>query len=473
MRKVEKVFRGFLYVLPVVLYFSYYPVISLGSNETMNFEFSLPLLWLVAFDLFSFGLFFKDKLWKSLGKKWVWLLFPGFLSLSVLWSPNKIRGILTVGILWLIYFAVFSFYEYREILFNKDFRKKFLRVFFISSLAICFWCFLQCILDLAGVARGTTLMCEGCTYKSFGFPHPNGLAIEPQFMGNLLLAPVLVSLCMIISKKDEKVFSKWVIYVLFFVFSVTLFLTFSRGAIYAMIIGVAGLMIYEIVKSRKAKVLIIPCISILAFLFTLNLQGIFAQVSKTNDTYLSGISKVIEQLSLGIIKMPKNDENKIFEHNVMFEKDNVMISDDEVIINEEAIFDGYVEESTNVRLELSRVAIEAWASDAKIFFVGTGIGGAGISLYEKGLIEWPKEIIQNEYINILLETGIIGFSLFILTIILLIRFMAKKVNAPLLISLVVAYGVTLLFFSGLVNVLHIYLLSSVFSGMEMRKKLVS
>ena len=140
---------------------------------------------------------------------------------------------------------------------------------------------------------------------------------------------------------------------------------------------------------------------------------------------------------------------------------------------EESVFDGYVEESTNVRLELSRVAIEAWASDIKIFFVGTGIGGAGISLYEKGLIEWSKEIIQNEYVNILLETGIIGFSLFVLTIVLLIRFIVKKTNAPLLVSLIVAYGVTLLFFSGLVNVLHIYLLSSVFSGMEMRKKLVS
>ena len=281
MRKVEKVFRGFLYVLPAILYFSYYPVISLGSDGTMNFELSLPLLWLVVFDLFSFGLFFKDKLWKSLGKKWGWLLFPSFLSLSILWSPNKIRGILTAGILWLIYFAVFSFYEYREILLNKDFRKRFLRVFFISSLVVCFWCLLQCVLDLAGVTREATLMCEGCTYKTFGFPHPNGLAIEPQFMGNLLLAPAIMAGWMAL-RNPRKI-------LLLVVFTSTLFLTFSRGAIYAFILAMVVLTVWEIWKTKKWRAMILWLVVILSFVFTLNLQGIFAQVSKTNDTYLSGI----------------------------------------------------------------------------------------------------------------------------------------------------------------------------------------
>ena len=110
----------------------------------MNFELSLPLLWLVVFDLFSFGLFFKDKLWKSLGKKWVWLLFPSFLSLSILWSPNKIRGILT---------GIFTFLKMRN---------------YISGSIINWW-------PIFGILSGVTLFVSGI-YKyrkmSFGFVIP-------------------------------------------------------------------------------------------------------------------------------------------------------------------------------------------------------------------------------------------------------------------------------------------------------------
>lgn len=54
MKKLNRILRGLIYVLPAVLFFSYYPVISLGSSETMNFELSLPILWLLVFDSIGF-----------------------------------------------------------------------------------------------------------------------------------------------------------------------------------------------------------------------------------------------------------------------------------------------------------------------------------------------------------------------------------------------------------------------------------
>ena len=50
MKKLNRFIRALIYTLPVVLFFSYYPVIGLGASETMNFELSLPLLWLIVFD---------------------------------------------------------------------------------------------------------------------------------------------------------------------------------------------------------------------------------------------------------------------------------------------------------------------------------------------------------------------------------------------------------------------------------------
>ena len=45
------IFRAMIYILPGVLFFSYQPLISLGTSESMNFELSLPLVWLVVFDI--------------------------------------------------------------------------------------------------------------------------------------------------------------------------------------------------------------------------------------------------------------------------------------------------------------------------------------------------------------------------------------------------------------------------------------
>ena len=50
---LTKIIWALVYALPVVLFFSYYPIISFGSSDSMNFELSLPLIWLVFFDLLT------------------------------------------------------------------------------------------------------------------------------------------------------------------------------------------------------------------------------------------------------------------------------------------------------------------------------------------------------------------------------------------------------------------------------------
>ena len=102
---MKKLFKLFILVLPLILFFSYYPIIGLGADESMNFELSLPLIWLVLFDILVFIMMIRGKiLFRGLKGKWIWLVFPIYLTVSVLWSLNSLRGFLTVGILWLIYF---------------------------------------------------------------------------------------------------------------------------------------------------------------------------------------------------------------------------------------------------------------------------------------------------------------------------------------------------------------------------------
>ena len=385
----------------------------------------------------------------------LWWLFPLFATLSICWSLNPLRGLLTVGVMWLLFFAVISFWELRENL-DAKFWKIFWRWFFGSALFVCAWCVVQCILDVNGVSQEASLLCDGCVSQMFGFPHPNGFSIEPQFMGNLLIAPVFVSLYF--SCKNKKYL--W----LFFIFAATLFLTFSRGAIYACVVGLIFLFSFAIARAKKSDVkkvflntLKALGVFMLAFLFTLNLQGILAASSPTSDTYADGVAKVLNHLSLGIVDV-RGGENTLEGTSEPVENSITSVENSEE--KTEAVFDGYVVESTDTRVRLSKAALEVWKKDFKTVAFGVGMGGAGQALYNNGFSPAPKEIVQNEYIEVLLETGLIGVSLFILMIILVIKTVLKnRRSAGLILSLIVAYAVTLLFFSGLPNALQVVLLS--------------
>ena len=452
----------------------------------MNFELSLPLIWLFLFSLLSlkdFYLYLKSlpKTLKSLSFSKVptfffsVFLFSLYFSLSILWSPNKLRGILTAGILWCILISLLGVVS----LFKSGSIKTSLlkKIFLLSSVFVCLICWLQCFLDVFGVPRETTLLCLGCTSRIFGFPHPSGFAIEPQFMGNLLLAPTFYALYLFLTEQNLKNRTLKSLPTLLFLFSSTLFLTFSRGAIYAFGVGFLFFVGYNLIKKLiSLKSLLRPtALLVLAFLFTLSFQGIFSELSSTNDTFSSGVAKSLNQLSLGLIDFREKPLDSETPDSVSTEEsaeeptektdlpeDNTSPEETENL----SVFDGYVAESTNFRLSLNVSALSASLDSPLNFFFGYGLGSAGTVLYEKSFTSHPKEIVQNEYFSLLLETGLLGILLFLLVIVVFFTTIIKTSPTPLakpfLFSLTLAYLITLSFFSGFPNALHLYLLPPLF-----------
>ena len=443
------------------MYFSYHPVITLGTSDKLNLEISLALIWLVVFDVFMGWLLVRERKIKEIFRKWPALLFLGFLGLSIIWSGNPLRGALVTGVLGLIYIAGYGMYIFRDLIWGKEFRKKFWRVFYGAALVAVGWCVLQCVLDIMGVGREYTLLCQGCTYKMFGFPHPNGMAIEPQFMGNLLLAPTLMMGWRILQSKEKKARRD---YVIFMILVMGVFLTFSRGAIYGMAIGLGLEAGYIGIKEKSWRGMKILGAVVLSFLVVLNLQGVMTQASRTNDTYRDGVEKVLNQLSLGLIKTrgEETKEKASEEKNHQGTEQEKSPGEAKQNEGEEAVFDGYVEESTETRLTLSESAMKVWRENLGTILFGVGIGGAGQALYEQGLSPAPKNIVQNQYVSLLLETGLVGVGLLGLCLWLFIREAKKSKMAALLYILMIVYGITVCFFSGLPNVLHIYLLMPLF-----------
>ena len=112
-------------------------------------------------------------------------------------------------------------------------------------------------------------------------------------------------------------------------------------------------------------------------------------------------------------------------------------------------------------MQLTGAAIKTWAKDPATILFGVGVGGAGQAMYDAGNTDWPKEIVQNEYVSLLLETGLVGIAILALTGVVVFNSLKKSKHFELISTVLVGYGITLLFFAGLPNAIHLYLIPAI------------
>ena len=216
-----------------------------------------------------------------------------------------------------------------------------------------------------------------------------------------------------------------------------------------------------------------------------------SEFGPTSDTFMGGVSRSISQMTLGRIKIPlpeaKNSPVTSNESSSLPPNDNVSTN---ASTNSSAnststapLFDGYITESTDIRVKLSKMGLQLATSHPKQFFFGSGLGSSGVALYQMfPELGSTKEITQNQYVAILVETGFIGILIIFCSgacVIYLCYFRQKakkwssRSNTKNLditnsirsitpaklyfASLILAYAASVCFFSGLPNALHIYL----------------
>ena len=453
--------------LPAILFYSYHPLIPLGETSFMHLELSLPLLWLATISLLALPRL--PEFFKNSPKTLLFALsvVPCYTFLSLLWSANPLRTFLSAGVLACLSLTILS------LIHTKIDFKKALHIWLYAAVLVSAFAWLQSLLDVLGVDRTYTLLCEGCTSAAFGFPHPNSFAIEPQFFGNLLLAPVFYSYYSLLENKSKKSQVKnWGIAIFL---TTTLFFTFSRGAIFAYALGLLLLLCYHLYKHHKTALKLIP-LALCSFLLSLTLQALSAQLSYTSATFGSAVATAVNHLSLGAIDIrgvagssstgdfggygrdvaaePCNDRPLGRGRPEAYRREDCDPVDDAA---SDPLHEGYVEESTTFRLSLTDMAL---ATFQQAPLLGLGLGGTGVVLYQSfPELGTEQQIIQNEYASLLLEFGLVGCALTLLAIFLLCKFFLKNQKPSIyLVSLCLAYAFTLCFFSGLPNALHLYLL---------------
>ena len=259
-------------------------------------------------------------------------------------------------------------------------------------------------------------------------------------MGSLLIAPLFLAYNSLLENKTKKNQGKLVLAIM--IIETTLFFTFSRGAIFATIIALVFLIF--VLKNLK-KALKITILTIDSLILALVFQGSLATIGPTNTTFSEAIASSVSQLSLGRIDF-KAEFNGEF-------------SEPKVDSTTAPIFDGYVAESTDRRLELATFSTKIALKNPTNTLFGTGLGSAGKEMFEA----FPekqgheKEIVQNEYLEALLEIGLLGIIFLVLTIVTFLKLEKFKFE-PYTFSIIVAFAITVLFFSGFPNALHLYLL---------------
>lgn len=428
-------------IAPIFLWFSYQPLFKLGQDSTMYFELSLALVYMLILAFVGLPMIWrnKNKLSRNKGAILAGLLLL-FTTVSLFWTPNLVRGVLTVGVLGIIYLIYLAVIAEKERI--RNISPALIKITLLSSIVISTLAIAQMFLGI-GLGQGVTLLCDGCVAGQFGFVRPNVFTIEPQFLGSMLLLPIMLG-AWLYHKGNRGALLKLAI----LLSSAAIFLTLSRGAIYALIIG---LLIFAVLSIRRLTKVIVPLgIVVGGFLIGLFLQGLTAAINPNiNESFVGAVTKTVNHMSLGKINLNPTEEPGSQPAPTMTQQSVVQVDPN---------YDGYVEESTNIRLQRSEIALNTWKDGGTSSVVfGVGVGGAGYSMnshYPEDI--GAREIVQNEYIERLLEGGLIGLSLLAFLMIAILSGLFRH-RSWWAFGLVVAFMVQWTFFSGYPNALHVYL----------------
>lgn len=431
---------------PIMIWFSYLPRISLAEDGTMNYELSLTLIYVVI--LAIVGLPRVWRRWselRQLGLVRLASAFVGWSGLCVIWSDNCTRGLLTFAVYVVLYLVFLALVAERRLL--RQLLPKLVRVAIRATASACLLAIVQMVLGTFVVAdRHTFGLCAGCVAGQFGFIRPNLLAIEPQFLGSLLLAPLLYITYLTLRGKHD--YAKQPL--LLVLMLTTLWLTLSRGAIYAYL---ASLVVMILLVRKWRRMLAVVGSVALSLVICLVCQGALASANpRIDSSFTQAVSTSLNHLSMGIIRLPYQRKSPTSLPSIPREHDK------------QPAYHGYVAESTNVRLSLTKTALATWRSNRlgqQLF--GTGLGSAGIVLARQTGSQYQKEIVQNEFVEVLLERGLVGLALLGGLVVLYGRLCFQRQD-HLALAILVAYLTQWCFFSGLPNALHIYLVLALLSA---------
>lgn len=429
---IRNPFYGFLMII-FFLPFERVPTIQLAGVD-LKINIVLGFITLVAWIL---ALIFNRKKWKVQPNVLTIpiLTFVSALILSLLSAYDFSRGFqVLIFTIFTILLSILS----TNMLSTENNLQKTVVVLFLSSLIVGIFGLFQFGGDVVGLPQSITLLKTGYTSVVFGFPRVQVFSMEPLFLANFLIIPISLLLAYFfgrvkiykssenISWIEKIVTNQWFIISLLTLLLIVFVLTVSRGGYLGLVFV---LLIFAFVYWRKV--------------FTWR-----------NLLIVLVLGLVYWGVTFALSQSDYKAQQTFFGH---------------VTLND--ISNG---ESIEGRLIAYREALKVYD---KYPILGIGLGNYGP--YVKNFppvtpkTGWP--VVNNQYIELLAETGIVGFvSFLIIFIVLFVRSImaARLTQNPFLKASLIGLSAALVgvlvqynFFSTL-YIIHIWVLIGMLVGVQ-------
>jgi len=255
------------------------PFERLGTIDLFGYTLKFSYLLLVIIICKFFIDYFKSKnqpIKLSFAEKYL-LAFSGLNLLSVVWSIDTKRSLI-IGLI-LIFLALAVIVLKRWI--TLDNRPKFEELIINLSLVVSIFGLWQFFAGSIPCLERFSFLRESYRSQIFGFPRIQTTFLEPLYYANFLLFPILLLIKKIFASNRYQEYLKLILIALSF------FLTLSRGAIFSLLIILIILSIFLLLLHRE-KLMIYAKVAasvLLAFIFAIFL--IYSTADKTGvDKFL-------------------------------------------------------------------------------------------------------------------------------------------------------------------------------------------
>ncbi len=236
-KKIRYVLTGLFFFLP----FERIPSLDFhGYTIKISYLFVLLLFILMTANLSKFR---SMKLSKS---DLVLLVFWLYSFVLAFFAPEPGRGVV-IAAMWA--FVFLAYLVLVRVLRDHTLRKRAEDVVLIASLATCLFGIYQFLGDSYGLPVSMTGLRYAYTKAIFGFPRIQSVGLEPLYFGNFLLVPIYIA---IKRYTAEKAFLNKYWYLLVLIFVVVI-LGIARGVYIAFLISFAVFLVYLITRRESVK----------------------------------------------------------------------------------------------------------------------------------------------------------------------------------------------------------------------------
>jgi len=429
----QKTYAVCFAILIASLPLSYQPLIHLGAANGANYDLSLIYIAMGLLVAVALPSIWQDRR-RLLSKKYnlFILLFFIWNVISIVWSANTLRGTLTSSLIGLGTLLFFSVQTYSATLVR--YRHLLLNTLKIVTVVLGLFCLYQLFGDAAGLSVRYTLLPIEYTSHVFGFARVTGFSAEPEFLGSLLLLPLGIFAYLAITKKRMSDI------LLVGLGALLITLTLSRGAFIGAVVVIGITLAFYCRRSNLRQVGLLLASGFLGVILGIGLFSLAAGLNTRDDISAhQAFSKAVSQVSLGTINPTQTPPTTVKSIRKI----------------ESQPSSGYVASSTTSRLQMSNEALGLLIEHPSRFLYGVGVGGFGVSLHQKSPNFSKASIVNNQYIEILTELGIVGLVLFGGFFYTFFRQLIRE-KYYIFISIIVGTLIQWLFFSGYPNILHIW-----------------